>query len=52
MIQTVAKRLDGREGDTMDGETAVNATSIQVKVNVGSHTYCSVEIAHSLQSKI
>lgn len=32
MLNTVAKRLDGREGDTMDGETAVNATSIQVSV--------------------
>lgn len=32
MLNSVAKRLDGREGDTMDGETAVNATSIQVSV--------------------
>lgn len=38
MIQTVAKRLDGREGDTVDGETAVNATSIQVRVKIGTHT--------------
>lgn len=38
MIDTVAKRLDGREGDTQDGETAVNATSIQVKVKIGTHT--------------
>ncbi len=37
MIDTVAKRLDGREGDTQDGETAVNATSIQVKIKFGSH---------------
>ena len=37
MIDTVAKRLDGREGDTMDGETAVNATSIQVAVTVGNN---------------
>ena len=37
MIETVAKRLDGREGDTMDGETAVNATSIQVRVKIGTH---------------
>ena len=36
MIETVAKRLDGREGDTMDGETAVNATSIQTKVQIGT----------------
>lgn len=38
MIETVAKRLDGREGDTMDGETAVNATSIQAKVKIGTHS--------------
>lgn len=38
MIETVAKRLDGREGDTVDGETAVNATSIQVSVKIGVHT--------------
>lgn len=37
MIDTVAKRLDGREGNTQDGETAVNATSIQVKVKFGTH---------------
>lgn len=37
MIDTVAKRLDGREGDTQDDETAVNATSIQVKVKFGTH---------------
>lgn len=37
MLDTVAKRLDGREGNTVDGETAVNATSIQVSVNIGSH---------------
>lgn len=37
MIETVAKRLDGREGNTMDGETAINATSIQVKVKIGAH---------------
>ena len=36
MLGTVAKRLDGREGDTMDGETAVNATSLQVSVTIGS----------------
>lgn len=38
MIETVAKRLDGREGDTKDGETAVNATSIQAKVKIGNHS--------------
>lgn len=34
MLDTVAKRLDGREGNSQDGETAVNATSIQVKVKM------------------
>lgn len=38
MIETVAKRLDGREGNTIDGETAVNATSIQVGVKIGIHS--------------
>lgn len=37
MIDTVAKRLDGREGDTKDSETAVNATSIQISVNINNH---------------
>lgn len=39
MLDTVAKRLDGREGNTVDGETAVNATSIQVSVKISSHTF-------------
>jgi metal-dependent hydrolase (beta-lactamase superfamily II) len=39
MIDTVAKRLDGREGNTVDGETAVNATSIQVSVNICNHAF-------------
>lgn len=51
MLDTVAKRLDGREGDTADGETAVNATSIQVEVKFGSQklllcgdcSYASIE---------
>lgn len=34
MLDTVAKRLDGREGNTQDGETAVNATSLQVSVDI------------------
>lgn len=38
MLDTVAKRLDGREGNTIDGETAVNATSVQVSVKINSHT--------------
>ena len=33
MLDAVAKRLDGREGDTIDQETAVNATSLQVAVD-------------------
>ena len=37
MIHTVAKRLDGREGDTVDGETAVNATSVQLSVSIETH---------------
>ncbi len=37
MIDTVAKRLDGREGNTVDGETAVNATSIQVSAEIANH---------------
>lgn len=37
MIDTVAKYLDGREGDTMDEETAVNATSLQVAVKFHPH---------------
>ena len=35
MIEAVAKRLDGREGNTLDGDTAVNATSIQLSVVSG-----------------
>ena len=38
MLDTVAKHLDGREGDTVDGETAYNATSIQLAVDICSHT--------------
>lgn len=37
MLDTVAKYLDGREGDTQDCESAVNATSIQVSVSLGKH---------------
>ena len=37
MIETVAKRLDGREGDMADDETAINATSLQVKVEIGTN---------------
>ena len=37
MIDTVAKLIDSRTGDSKDGETAVNATSIQVSVKLGAH---------------
>jgi len=37
MLDTVAKRLDGRESNTQDGETAVNATSIQVSVDINDN---------------
>lgn len=35
MLDSVAKHLDGREGNEIDGETAVNATSIQIEVSFG-----------------
>lgn len=35
MIKAVAKGLDTREGDTIDKETIVNATSIQLCVDMG-----------------
>ena len=38
MINAVAKQLDNREGDIIDLETAVNATSIQVEVEIGGQT--------------
>ena len=52
MLGTVAKRLDGREGDTMDGETAVNATSLQVSVTIGSRKVYFAVIVHFLRSRI
>ena len=36
MLDTVAKRLDSREGNQKDGETPVNATSIQISVLLGN----------------
>ncbi len=39
MLDTVAKHLDGREGDTMDGETAYNAASVQIAVTICSHSF-------------
>ena len=38
-LNAVAKRIDSREGDTIDKETIVNAVSCQVKVNVGSKQF-------------
>lgn len=51
MMDAVAKHLDSRESDNIDGETIVNATSIQVKVNIGTYglllcgdcSYASIE---------
>lgn len=38
MLDAVAKGLDGREGDTIDSETVVNATSLQVSISFGNGT--------------
>ena len=37
MLDTVAKNLDGREGNTVDKETAINATSIQLAIEICGH---------------
>lgn len=37
LIDAVAKHLNNQEGDTIDGETIVNATSVQVEVVIGDH---------------
>ena len=37
MLDAVAKNLDGREGNTVDKETAINATSIQLAVEICGH---------------
>lgn len=37
MIDAVAKRLDGREGNELDGDTAVNATSLQFSIKCGEN---------------
>lgn len=36
MMNAVAKHLDSRESDNIDGETIYNATSIQVKIKFGA----------------
>ena len=36
-LDAVAKRIDNRQGDTIDKETVVNAVSTQVKVKVGTN---------------
>ncbi len=38
MIAAAAKELDSREGDTIDNERVVNATSVQIGINFGSNT--------------
>lgn len=51
MIESVAKQLDGREGDQIDSETIFNAISVQVEVSVegkkflltGDASYPSIE---------
>lgn len=48
MLDAVAKGLDGREGNTIDGETITNAASVQIKLNIGTATLlltgdCAVE---------
>ena len=42
MLGTVAKRLDGREGDTMDGETAVHF--LRSRINYRNMTVFSFHI--------
>ena len=37
LIQAVAKHLNNQEGDTIDGETIYNATSVQLEVKIGTH---------------
>lgn len=37
MLETVAKCIDEQQGDITDGETNINATSIQVKVDISGH---------------
>lgn len=37
MLDTVAKNLDGREGNSVDKETAINATSIQLAIEICGH---------------
>lgn len=36
MLQVAAKGLDGREGDTIDGETITNAASVQISLTIGT----------------
>lgn len=36
MLNAAAKGLDGREGDTIDGETITNAASVQIKLSIGT----------------
>lgn len=36
MLDAAAKGLDGREGNTIDGETVTNAASVQIKMSIGN----------------
>lgn len=36
MLKAAAKGLDGREGNTIDGETVTNAASVQIKLSIGT----------------
>ena len=38
MLDAVAKGLDNTEGDTIDNETIINATSIQLELMIGENT--------------
>lgn len=38
MIKAVAKGIDSRQGDTIDKETIVNATSVQIKISTQGKT--------------
>lgn len=35
MLEAAAKGLDGREGNTIDGETITNAASVQIELTIG-----------------
>lgn len=53
-LNAVAKRIDNRQGDTIDKETIVNAVSTQVKVVVGTKQLllCGDSSYEALQDKL